>query len=332
MSIFDKLSHPVVFKESVATQQKIDKLTELLETASPEMRNIIEKDINIYNYGLIGEKNILFELKNSHLPIYILHDLHCEHNGLSAQIDFLVVTRKQTIVIECKNLIGDIEINSSGDFIRSYTYKGRKIKEGIYSPLTQNQRHLDLVKAIRISMASNFIKKMAIEKYFNVNYKSVVVLSNPKTIVNFKYSKKDVKSQVIRADQLISYIKNLQKDNELANSSDNDMLKRAQRFLDMHIERDMDLSKYNETIQEHNTQETKDVITKNDDDIRETLKAFRLEASRKEGIKAYCIFSNNQMDDIIEKRPTCIDELMQVSGFGTVKCEKYGESIIRCFE
>ena len=51
--------------------------------------------------------------------------------------------------IECKNLIGTIMIDSMGSFTREYTYNGKIIKEGIYSPITQNQRHLELYKMLR---------------------------------------------------------------------------------------------------------------------------------------------------------------------------------------
>jgi superfamily II DNA helicase RecQ len=58
------------------------------------------------------------------------------------------------------------------------------------------------------------------------------------------------------------------------------------------------------------------------------LKAFRLEQSRKENIKPYYIFNDAQMNDLMEKSPTNKEELLKVSGFGNVKVEKYGESIL----
>ena len=45
--------------------------------------------------GIIGEDNILFELKNSGMDMVVLHDLYIESvSGASAQIDFLVLTPK----------------------------------------------------------------------------------------------------------------------------------------------------------------------------------------------------------------------------------------------
>ena len=51
---------------------------------------------------------------------------------------------------------------------------------------------------------------MLVEKFFDENYKSIVVLSNPKTYLNYKFAKKEVKDKVIRADQLIDFIKKSQ--------------------------------------------------------------------------------------------------------------------------
>lgn len=44
----------------------------------------------------------MFELKNSHMPMYILHDIFFEENGLTTQIDYIVITRKVILIIECK--------------------------------------------------------------------------------------------------------------------------------------------------------------------------------------------------------------------------------------
>lgn len=77
-------------------------------------------------------------------------------SGTSAQIDFLVITNKLNFVIECKNLFGNIEINSKGDFIRTIQYGNKKYKEGIYSPITQNERHLAVLKERKAENKSKF--------------------------------------------------------------------------------------------------------------------------------------------------------------------------------
>ena len=137
---------PVVLKEGSAAEEQLRQMEDAKGTLSPRAEARLEKDLRLVRAGIDGERHILYELKNSHMDMFILQDLFLEHEGLTAQIDFLVITPQRNFVIECKNLVGNIEINSRGDFIR--TFEGGE-KEGIYAPVTQNHRHLELIKALR---------------------------------------------------------------------------------------------------------------------------------------------------------------------------------------
>ncbi len=57
-----------------------------------------------------------------------------------------MITPKVNFIIECKNLYGNIEITKNGDFIRTTKFNGHYNKEGIYSPIEQNQKHVKLLK------------------------------------------------------------------------------------------------------------------------------------------------------------------------------------------
>jgi len=61
------------------------------------------------------------------------------------------------------------------------------------------------------------------------------------------------------------------------------------------------------------------------------LKNYRLITSRKENLAAYLIFSNEEMERLAEKYPTCEKELLEIKGFGKVKVEKYGKDILKIF-
>lgn len=67
----------------------------------------------------------------------------------------------------------------------------------------------------------------------------------------------------------------------------------------------------------------------NNDKIREELIQFRLHTSRKEEVKAYFIFNNKQLEDIMEKMTQNEEELMRCNGFGKVKVGKYGLEMLR---
>lgn len=132
MGILDRLREPVFLKESSKVIEDIERLKELEPKLNDEGKEKIKKEIKFIEYGIVGEKSIEFELRNSHMPMYIIHDLYLESDDLSAQIDYLVFTRKMCFIIECKNLFGNIEINNQGDFIRTMNFAGNTVKEGIY--------------------------------------------------------------------------------------------------------------------------------------------------------------------------------------------------------
>ncbi len=335
MGLFTKAIGPVFLRQCNNATDYISKLKVLQEKSTTTLKEEIEKQIAIAEYGIRGEESIAFELKNSGIDMFILQDIYLEYKDLSAQIDYIIITRKRIYILECKNLIGDIEINSDGDFIRTYQMKGKKIKEGIYSPITQNARHLQILKELRASSKGNIISKKLFEKYFDENYKSIVVLANPKTVLNAKYAKKEVKGQIVRADQLVQKIKMLDA-NITDTMSEKEMRDVAEFYLANNKEERLDyaekyqqiLAKYAEADGKNDSADVTVQDNISDENLIKELKAFRLEQSRKENIKPYYIFNDAQMQDLIQKNPKTKEELCQVSGFGQVKAEKYGEQII----
>jgi superfamily II DNA helicase RecQ len=249
-------------------------------------------------------------------------------------------------VIECKNLYGDVEINNAGDFIRTIEFGGRKKKEGIYSPITQNQRHLELMKKIKTDKNSNILTKFICGRFFEDFNKSVVVLANSKTVLNAKYAKKEVKEKVIRADQLVKYIKDIYYKSKDSADSEERLLAWAQSYLDLHkyVEKDY-TAKYEQYKIQCNTNkkaveetiapkaEKREVVVNEvpveETDIFKELKAYRLEKSREEKIKPYFIYNDNQLKDLISKMPKNKSELQTVAGIGEAKANKYGEDILK---
>lgn len=346
MGILDKMRKPIFLKESNQAEVQLSKLRELEPLLNSEGQAIIRQDIKLLEYGIAGEKNIAFELKNSHMPLYILHDVYLQDGDLTAQIDYLVFTRKMCFVIECKNLYGNIEINSTGDFIRTIEFGRTKRKEGIYSPITQNQRHLDLMKRIKINRVKNIVVKFIGERFFDASHKSIIVLSNPKTILNTQFAKKEDKDKVIRADQLVNYIKTTYSASKEEPSSDSQLLKWAESYLALHQEVEKDYTaKYKPYLSEMQDQQEnisnqapvhidiKPLDTPPVDitqtDIFQALKQYRLLKSREEKIKPYFIYNNNQLENLILKKPTTLQELQRLHGFGDVKVNKYGPDILQ---
>jgi len=304
---------------------------------------LLKQDIKNLEYGILGEKKIEFELKNSHMPMYVLHDVYLEEGEHTAQIDYLVFSKKLCFIIESKNLYGDIEINNAGGFIRTTTFGRFKKKEGIYSPVTQNQRRMDLMKKIRVKSKGNILTRPFSEKLFDEINRPVVVLSNPKTVLNAQSAEKEVKDKVIRADQLVKYIKDAYKQSNRLPLSDKDLLMWAHSYFALHKESVKDYTKkyekYKLITNKVDIGHTVSLTTKKksavhkkpqteNSTVLKELKDYRLNKSREEEIKAYYIFSNKQLKALVEKMPKSKKELQSVEGFGVTKVSKYGDEIV----
>lgn len=209
MPLFDcNHGDPLFVKEGSSAHVRLEKLKERLISCSQDERSGIERSIRLQEAGLKGEEQVVFELKNSHVALCALQDLRLEHEGLSAQIDFLVIMPYVTVVIECKNLVGDITINERGDFIREFGEGRNRHEEGIYSPVTQNARHLDLMKAIRLAEKGT-IGKLLQRTFFDDLNKSIVVLANPRTVLKDAAAPEEIRRQIVRGDGLIAHLKQL---------------------------------------------------------------------------------------------------------------------------
>ena len=229
--VFFRAQEPVILKEGSDAKEQLATLESLRETVPRSQRRRLDSDIRALKAGIVGEDRILFELRNSHLSLVVIHDLHLEFEGLTAQIDFLVLTRRRNFVLECKNLYGDISVNARGDFVRSF---GGRRREGIYSPITQNQRHLGLMKRINLS-TKGAIMSALLSPRFDDLYRGLVVLANPKTILHDRNAKKEVKQQLVRGDQLVATIESI---NSMRGPADGkipfkDVMERAERWLSM---------------------------------------------------------------------------------------------------
>ena len=65
-----------------------------------------------------------------------------------------------------------------------------------------------------------------------------------------------------------------------------------------------------------------------DQDLLEALKAERTRQAQREGVPAYIVFSNATLVDMARKEPGDMDELMEVSGIGAVKAQRYGAQFL----
>ncbi|EGT3615795.1 aldolase [Clostridium perfringens] len=349
---------PIWLKEFSEYNRQLEDLKELSCKVKSEKKNLIDRDIMYLNYGIEGEKNVSYEIKNSFIPMLALHDIRIEDGDSVAQMDYILITKSFILVLETKKLTGDISINESGEFIRYFKNRAGKVykKEGIYSPVAQNERHVRIL--------TEYLKKNKIIK--KVPVYSCVVISNSKSVINKYKAPKEIKSQIIKYDQLTSFI-NLKlqyhkklKDgiifdelmysignflvennkpikfdyykkyslsevdfigkermkNKLENNEKNQFTK---EFLE---------EEYNYLKKENNLKSKDKIKYKNEEELRNKLKKVRISFAIKEKLPAYYIFNDETLEDILNKMPKTKEELLKVRGFGKVKVNKYGEEII----
>src|SRR5690606_9949861 len=116
-----KITEPIFIKEyDLESNLQLNQLNELLEKVGDDQKDIIEEEIKKIQSGLYGEKNVAYELQTSFLPIVCLHDIRIEYKNYSSQFDFIVITSECIFVLETKTLIGDIIIDSYGNFTRAF--------------------------------------------------------------------------------------------------------------------------------------------------------------------------------------------------------------------
>jgi ATP-dependent DNA helicase RecQ len=69
-----------------------------------------------------------------------------------------------------------------------------------------------------------------------------------------------------------------------------------------------------------------------DGDLLTLLKSLRLHLARENGVPAYLIFNDATLLEMAARKPRSEAELLQVSGVGPAKLEKYGAAFLKMFK
>ncbi|WP_277586815.1 NERD domain-containing protein [Psychrobacillus antarcticus] len=326
----EELRVPVLIKEGSSAQKTIEKIQSDLENEKvSETQKDLQSKIKIFELGLYGEKSVQFELMNAFIPIHILHDLQLKHGEWKAQIDFVVITRKFILVIEVKNYYGNIQVTEHGDFIRN-VMKGKKVvfQEGFYSPIRQIERQTEVLRTLL--MENGIIGN-------KTPIKQVVVFTNNKTILDMKKTKEDIRDRIVRVDGLVGYISNELKKSSPVQILDNRMSDISGFLLNSHIEEEIE--KTDDTVELKLLGETVEAMenplveqSPTVSGLEEALRTFRKEKAAVLGMKAFHIFSNQTLDEIVSKQPTTFIELLTIKGIGEKKIEEYGREIIEVIQ
>jgi ATP-dependent DNA helicase RecQ len=69
-----------------------------------------------------------------------------------------------------------------------------------------------------------------------------------------------------------------------------------------------------------------------DTGLYEHLRQLRMELAQQQNVPPYVIFSNATLEDMANRQPYDLGGLLQVSGVGEVKAQRYGAAFLKAIE
>lgn len=330
MGLFEKFTDTVICKSSNELELQIEALKKL-QKKYPNNEKLNYR-LKICELGLYGENEIEYELKNCNIGMYILRDVNIKYEDITAQIDYIVITPGYIYFIECKNLIGDITVNERGEFTRKYNYNGKEIKEGIYSPIRQAERHVEIFKKIRNQRRTGLFDKVFREQSESW-FKPLVVIANSKSILNIKSAPDKIKDKIIKSDSLINYIKrDIQSIDKECLSNKQSMYTSALNIM----------QNYNQKIEKDYEKELEEWIAKNastnnnqssdtnisNEKLKMELTNFRKNRAKEKNIPAYYVFNNEELELLLKYKPNSVEKLRESKILSDVKIKLHGECIV----
>ena len=321
IGLVSSLKETIFFKENGDIYR-----LEALKKLNEEYPNntYIQNELNNVKKGLKGEDEIAYQLKKSSIGMCVLRDINIQYEDLTAQIDYIIVTPVYTYLVECKNWGGSYIVTDKGDFIKESYIHGRKIRKGIESPYRQVEAQREVMRKIWEKRASK-IQKIVETKDFNYYRKVLVVFANKESILNTSKAPIDMKYRIIKSDTLIRQIEydlNHIKENDYWKTRD-EMIRTAQDYLSVAT---MDKTDYYEY---YKNKFCNNISNTDEEELRNRLINFRKNRAKQMNIPAYYIFTNEELDKLIEAKPKTLEELKNANILPKVKIINHGEEIIK---
>ncbi len=193
----------------------------------------------------------------------------------------------------------------------------------MYSPLRQVEAQREVVRKIWESKTSKITKLMAFNK-FNYYRRVLVVVANPETILNTTKAPKDMKHKILRADALVRQIEYdlKHRDSDDCLETRKSMEKIAKTYMNLLV------SDHTNYYDYYKNKYCKSIRVSEKEDLRNRLIQLRKDRSEKMHLPAYYIFTNEELDKLLDKVPKTIEELKKFNILMPVKIHTHGTSII----
>ncbi len=72
----------------------------------------------------------------------------------------------------------------------------------------------------------------------------------------------------------------------------------------------------------------RDLLEKSDWPLFNTLREWRAQKAKDQGIPPYIICTNRELAQVVRTRPRTVSKLGEIEGFGSAKLKKYGKDIV----
>ncbi len=183
-------------------------------------RKDLEDEWSRANAGHYGEKSVDYYLELlSNQNLFIFHDIRIQQGTHHFQMDILILSPYFFLMIEVKNMVGTLIFDQEfHQLIRIYKNK----KEIFPCPISQIYRQKFL-----------FIEWLKRHRLSSIPMETLVVISNPKTLIRATPQNNDVSNFVIHSNHLLSRFHSLSQKYKEEKASIKE-LKRITKFLLKH--------------------------------------------------------------------------------------------------
>lgn len=153
-------------------------------------RDAIEEEYRRYWAGYQGELSLSYDLSFlQEQDYYIFHDLRLQYENHYFQIDILLLSASFALIIEVKNYAGTIFFDRT---FKQLIQTKNGIEKGFPDPILQVQKQREL-----------FEKWLTSQKIQTLPLESIVVITNPYTIIKCNPGNAEVPHKVIHRNSLL---------------------------------------------------------------------------------------------------------------------------------
>jgi Nuclease-related domain len=210
--------------------QKYEALLRRLPKDHPK-RELIEQEVLKRRAGLEGEKSIDYYLKG--VPkerYYIFHNLRLPVEDEYAQFDTILLSHSYILVLEIKNIKGTLYFDQS--FHQLIRVKDEK-EDGFPDPISQVNRQQTLLSSW-----------LQLHRLPVPPIESLIVISDPSTIIKASSYHKEIFQKVVRASNLSQKIKSFEAKHQVEKLTRKEMNKMSRLFHKEHTPLNSDIVSY----------------------------------------------------------------------------------------